>query len=236
MKSEIFDRVSWFLYAIANTIEAGENHPMPTILEETPTLAVLARAATQYDEDEFLNGSCHSLAYAMWLQNERRGSLLACMRVDYDPQDEVKEPFSVSYAHMCYQDPNGTIWDIGGKEADMRYEDERYEEFEHEDQEEFTKFEWIEIHPNNLFTFLQDWGATRKIEPGMIKKLCSEDTQSADERPKFTQNELFEAPENHFDLDKAPFDNHFYRSLSAMGFLHGKTQIDPSQKQHTLFV
>lgn len=205
------------------------------LYSEEKTKKIIENAYAIYDEplDTFLCGSCHALAYAMWLNNERRGKILACMRVESDLDQGGAQPYCVSYAHMCYEDLNGSIWDIEGKNADVRYEEEQFRSISKDDDDSETTFEWIEIHPNNLFTFLKDWGATKKIQTDMIDRLCD----STHERPPSEkQNELFEAPETHFDLDQAPFDNSWYRSLSKLGFLNGKTQIDPTQKQKHLFI
>lgn len=209
------------------------------------TKEVIRRALVANDESHYMTGSCHTLAYAMWLANERQGKLVACMNCLTEPGNET--PYSISYGHMVYEDLNGDLWDISGKRADARYEEERLQAHEsdncsweryngEEPDEQYSEheleFKWLEIHPNNLFAFLKDWNATRAIESKELLELLGGEPP---EEPSHDQTDMFANKEAHVDTEQSPLSNLWYRNLYHIGFLKSKTPIDEKPKQHALF-
>lgn len=204
----------------------------PLTHSQHPTKCVLNQAHTQFDPTHFMHGACHTLAYSMWLANERRGQLVACMNSIVNAETGKAE--SISYGHMVYEDPNGTIWDIDGPDADVRYEENRSLEHDYEvaaeealldDEDEFVPttivFDWIEIHPNNLFAFLRDWGATHPIQREEVFSL----TQVFGDMPALlaaNQIDLLPTPETHIDITLPPFCSAWYAAADRAGFLAGK--------------
>lgn len=69
---------------------------------------------------DFVGGDCHSLAIALYLADERRGSLLACIKEGFDGD---AAPYIRQFSHMVYATPSGACLDIGGVEADVRWEE-----------------------------------------------------------------------------------------------------------------
>ena len=80
----------------------------------------LKAIAAQYDAHDFVDGDCHTLAVALYEAHGLQGSLLACMRKTLNEDGSV---YSTGYSHMIYECPQGRIWDIGGDNADIRWEE-----------------------------------------------------------------------------------------------------------------
>jgi hypothetical protein len=203
---------------------------------------VLKRAALHKDITRYTHGACHTLAYALWLANDRRGKLLACMVSTYEPNGVIS---CISYGHMIYEDANGTAWDYEGAQADTRYEEARAQEHEMEmqalewehnnyqseqDEDEFDEaFEpdtiqlnWIEVHPTNLFAFLTQWNATHPIEQREIEDLTQD---SIIEKGLINKNkvppsqiDIFGQEFSATDHSKAPYTEEWYSKMKADGW------------------
>lgn len=102
----------------------------------------LKAIAAQYDAHDFVDGDCHTLAVALYEAHGLQGSLLACMRKTLNEDGSV---YSTGYSHMVYECPQGRIWDIGGDNADIRWE-ESFPDSDVPDKWGMTSaFEWVAI-------------------------------------------------------------------------------------------
>ncbi len=119
-----------------------------------PTLAeALATVKKEYsiEEDDFTNGDCHTLAEALYCAMGHQGKLLACLRETLEVDGSV---FATGYSHMVYQAPDGTCWDIGGCNADFRWEDS----FDLDTADKWgltTRFRWEAVSHEDLYPWLQ---------------------------------------------------------------------------------
>lgn len=102
----------------------------------------LAAIAARYNAHDFVDGDCHTLAVALYEANNEQGKLVGCMRNTLNEDGSV---YSVSYSHMVYECQQGRLWDIGGDNADVRWE-EGFPDMAVPDKWGMTStFEWVEV-------------------------------------------------------------------------------------------
>ena len=204
------------------------------------TKRVLRRAVEHTKASLFLRGASHTLAYALWLANERRGKLLACMESLSRPGEE---PAAVSYGHMAYSDANGQLWDAVGPQARTRYEQARKRAHSRQKRERNPKgehlkisFDWVEVHPSNLFAFLDEWKATHPVDQSQVEALTQDVLRDSGEVAREHipgQIDIF--GDTHFerDLCKAPYTEVWYRRMHRAG--HVAYAIPLEHAQITIF-
>lgn len=120
----------------------------------------LTRVAALWPPEQFEEGDCHTLAMAIHqamasstVASDRQGTLCACMSMSVEEDGTV---YSIGYSHMVYEAPDGSLWDIGGPEADIRWE----EQFDTESTDKWgmrTELEWVPVpcqHPDYADTYL----------------------------------------------------------------------------------
>lgn len=103
----------------------------------------------------FKEGECHNLAAALYLADNKKGNLIACMRKEVD---EFGETITTCYSHMAYVDQNDRVWDIDGETADIRWE--AIWPIEPDDDGLVSEFEW-DVVP---FEELDVWLKKYKVE------------------------------------------------------------------------
>lgn len=100
--------------------------------------AIIAR----YGADDFADGDCHTLAVALYEVAGGQGKLAACMRKTLNEDGSV---YFTTYSHMAYECPQGHLWDIGGNNADTRWE-ESFPDLDVPDKWGLTSsLEWVEV-------------------------------------------------------------------------------------------
>lgn len=104
-------------------------------------MSVIALSETDA-RSKFTSGDCHSLAVALYQAAGYTGKLHACLRESFDEDGTL---FSTGYSHMVYEAPTGTLWDIGGPNADARWEDD-FDLADSPDDDGLTEhFRWEEV-------------------------------------------------------------------------------------------
>lgn len=106
---------------------------------------------------DFTNGECHSLAVALYRAMGEQGALKA----GFDCTGQGRKRAPTEYIHMVYEAPNGTVWDIGGRNADGRWE----EAFGHYD------MQWITVPHHEVAHWLARHNAT--FNPGLTDQLTA---------------------------------------------------------------
>ena len=113
--------------------------------------SAVGEIAKAWNKEQFTSGGCHSLAEGLYLANARQGSLAACLRKEINPDGSV---FSTTYSHMVYADVEDVCWDIDGRGADVRWQ-EQWPDADVPDKDDLTvQFEWVDIDHSKLHTWL----------------------------------------------------------------------------------
>ena len=116
-------------------------------------LAVIQRDWTT-EHDDFTNGDCHTLAVALYQAMGNKGKLVACLR---ESDNEDGSLFSTGYSHMVYEAQNGVLWDIGGRNADIRWE-ESFDFSDVPDEDGLVhRFRWEEVPYSTYQSWLQEY-------------------------------------------------------------------------------
>jgi hypothetical protein len=123
--------------ALAEDITATRS--LDVALAHAMTIIALSEPDAQR---KFTSGACHSVAVALYQAAGYTGKLQACLRESFDEDGTL---FSTGYSHMVYEAPTGTMWDIGGSNADVRWEDS-FDLADGPDEDGLTdRFRWEEV-------------------------------------------------------------------------------------------
>jgi hypothetical protein len=134
------------------------------------------------DRGDFEGGDCHSFAIALYDALRGSGSLCACLRQSFC---EDGSKFSLGYSHMAYETVDGELWDAGGNEADVRWE-ERWDSGDQPDKHGLTySFLWKTVPRHKVEVWLQKHGAvhdatlTRDIAADLRVRIDADSGQEA---------------------------------------------------------
>lgn len=128
---------------------------------------IISAVSSRFGQERFESGDCHNLAVALFMSNAGQGSLEACIRQDVDEDGNV---CGESYSHMVYGSSDGVLWDVGGPNADSRWE-------ELWDQDAIDKwglhceFRWETVESSGVAEWLHKWGA--QLDHELINEVAS---------------------------------------------------------------
>ncbi|WP_341744657.1 hypothetical protein [Azonexus hydrophilus] len=136
----------------------------------------LDAVAAQYDPNMFLEGDCHTLAVALFETGGHKGKLVACLRKTIDERGSV---YSTGYSHMVYECPEGMCWDIGGQEADVRWEDQ-FPDLDSPDKWGMTtSLEWVEVpYEGHQMWLMEHYGCIDNMLGNYVKQIIRESSMT----------------------------------------------------------
>lgn len=124
-----------------------------------------------FGHDRFESGDCHNLAVSLYMANAGQGSLWACIRQDVDEDGKV---CGEAYSHIVYEAVDGSLWDVGGPNADVRWE-ERWDPDAVDKWGLHSEFRWETVEPASVSDWLQKWGC--RLDHGLINEITAIATQ-----------------------------------------------------------
>jgi hypothetical protein len=186
------------------------------------TLQRVCAAAQESGRIRFLNGSCHTLALALWIADGGKGVFSAVLELEKDADDSFYE--GARYQHMVYLDELGAAWDVDGVDAADRYIRRRYSSREWQKwqdgigSEGFERsHEWVPVAVENFVLFLSDWHATDPLDFEAITSLLTQVEVSAERmEPAVKSIETSLSAVREYGL--APFNDPVYRRVIGSGF------------------
>lgn len=127
--------------------------PQVTNVSMSSALQEIQRNWTN-EYNDFTNGDCHTLAVSLYQAMGYQGTLHACL---HDSFDEDGLLFSTGYSHMVYQcSDDNESWDIGGGNADIRWEEYMSLSTEPDEDGLVHSLRWVQVPHQTYQIWLQE--------------------------------------------------------------------------------